>query len=228
VLKALGFIDDPSVLYSDRQPGLSFMLGQHKILASEVVNRWLRPIVQISGVVATLRTLVEVCGEIDRQVESIEHGMAFVAYILRSAVEGMDQSQIPSWLIEGRGYAHLLPWEQERAAHAARLHCYVEHDWVRLGLRALANTLVTADDKQPVAFSFDGSVLTVACAGKSIPMPAIGTPWADRFELAAAQMRNLPRRLARADIEVSIWESRLTIGNRSFSPVIAIDMKEER
>lgn len=220
VLKALGFVGDSSVIHSDRQPGLSLMLGRHKIEASELLNRWFAPIVRISGVVAAPRTVIQVAGEIAREVESVEQGMAFLAFILKDAMDNIDPSQIPSWLTEGRCHAHLLPWERENAAYQARPHCYVERDWMRLGLRALADTLAELDDQQPVVLSFDAGALTISCAGKAIPMPATGAPWPERFVLTAGQLRDMPHRLMRPSIEVSIWESRLRIGNRQCTELI--------
>ena len=52
VLRALGFRDDPGVL-SDEPPGLSFDFGDFKIEASQLMSRWLRPVVILSGVWAT-------------------------------------------------------------------------------------------------------------------------------------------------------------------------------
>jgi hypothetical protein len=47
----------------------------------------------------------------------LSKGLAFLAWI----VDHLDTPLIePSWLIEGRGYQHFLPWEKKRLAHAAR------------------------------------------------------------------------------------------------------------
>jgi len=42
-------------------------------------------------------------------------------------------------------------------------------------------------------------------------------PWAVRFKVEVRTLRHLPKRLTRDHIGVSIWESRLTLGNYSYA-----------
>jgi hypothetical protein len=62
-------------------------------------------------------------------------------------------------------------------------------------------------------FSFDGSVLSIRVDKKVIALPGEGSPWAVRFKVEARTLRRLPKRFTREHIGVSIWESRLTLGN---------------
>ena len=52
---------------------------------------------------------------------------------------------------------------------------------------------------------------------KVLALPGEGLPWAVRFKVEARTLRHLPKRLTRDHIGVSIWESRLTLGNYSYA-----------
>lgn len=93
-----------------------------------------------------------------------------------------------------------------------------------MALKALGEQLTTVDDEAPVTFGYDGNVLTISCAGKVNPMPAEGSPWTQRYSVRAGALRSLPERLISYRIEVSIWEAVLTIGNRCYKPVFAINV----
>ena len=113
VLRRLGFREDNSVL-SDGSPGLSFEFGNFKLEASHGANRWLRPVVMIGGVMATERTLALVHFEMPLEVESFEQGVAFVTHCLDSSAGGVFNPFSPApWLVEGRQYRHLLPWNKK-------------------------------------------------------------------------------------------------------------------
>ena len=62
-------------------------------------------------------------------------------------------------------------------------------------------------------FSFDGSVLSIRIDKKVIALSGEGSPWAVRFSVEAGHLRRLPKRLMRERIGVSIWESRISLGN---------------
>jgi len=101
---------DPNVL-SDGMPGLSFDFGNFKLEASENVNRWLRRVIILGGVMATNRTIAVVHFEMPLEVESFEQGVAFVTHCLDSHASGNFESSLPvEWLKNGRQYRHLLPW----------------------------------------------------------------------------------------------------------------------
>src|SRR5580700_7982451 len=80
-LKELGFSPDSTVI-SDDMPGLSFDFGNFKLSASVVINKWFKPVVLFGGVLATPRTLTEVCFELPRMVASRQQVVAFLAYYL--------------------------------------------------------------------------------------------------------------------------------------------------
>jgi hypothetical protein len=65
VLKEFGFAPDAAVI-SDVMPGLSYDFGNFKLSASAVMGKYFRPVVFFTGVLATPRTLAEVCFELPR------------------------------------------------------------------------------------------------------------------------------------------------------------------
>jgi hypothetical protein len=148
------------------------------------------------------------------EIESYEQGLAFLAYHLRRHMRHL--SRIPDWLHEGAHYQHLLPRERERAAYRARPHCFVERDWLRVALKTLAKGLATVSDEAAITFEFDGSVLTIRCAGKVIPMAGEGDPWPRSYAVRAGSIRELPTRLLQQNVEISVWERSLVLGNRRY------------
>jgi hypothetical protein len=115
VLRALGFHDDPGVM-TDEPPGLSFDFGNFTLEASQNVNRWLRPVVALGGVMTTNRSSALVHFEMPLVVESFEQGVALVTHCLDSHAGGtfIPASPVP-WLLEGRQYRNLLPWNKRSA-----------------------------------------------------------------------------------------------------------------
>jgi hypothetical protein len=97
----------------------------------------------------------------------------------------------------------------------------VNIDWARVALKKLASQLTSMNDDATVTFSFDGNVLTIRSAAGINVMPAVGMRWANRYGTkAGALKKNLPKRLMGREIEVSVWESHLRIGNRRFSGIV--------
>jgi hypothetical protein len=226
LLPALGFVEDETVI-SDQMPGLSFDFGNFKLSASRCLNRRFVPVVLLSGVMATKRSIGEVESELPLRFESVKQGMAWLAWCLDNAAgTRFAPASAPVWLAEGRRHRHLLGWERERAAYAARPHCYVQRDWARVALKTLAEQLENIDDDTPVMFRFDGHVLTISCAGRTIAMAAEGQPWTQPHSIRAGALRRLPKRLMREVVEVSVWDSALTIGNWRYSGVFAIEKED--
>jgi hypothetical protein len=85
-----------------------------------------------------------------------------------------------------------------------------------LAVNTLAKYISALSDDADVAFSFDGSVLSIRCDGKVVALAGEGVPWTVRFKVLAGSLRQLPKRLMRDTIEIAIWESRLSIANWSY------------
>jgi hypothetical protein len=109
VLRTLGFREDPTVL-SDGMPGLSYDFGTFRLEASQGVNRWLRPVAILGGLMATNRTSVLIHFQVPLEVESFEQGVALITYTLDSHSGGRFEPpfEVP-WLRRGDGlviYSH--------------------------------------------------------------------------------------------------------------------------
>lgn len=220
LLRVLGFVEDAAVM-SDPPGGLSFDFGSLKLEASHVLNRWCQSVVLLTGVIQTPRTIAQIQCEMPHEVESRELGVAWVTWCLDSHSDGLFEPVAPvDWLTEGREYRHLLPWELEMEAYVNRPRCRVRRDWARLAFRDLAEILAVADNIMPVTLTFEGGVLKIRCGDKLVAMPATGGPWPRSYSLIAASLRWLPKRVMTEEVEFSIRDVGLTIGNRLYRGVV--------
>jgi hypothetical protein len=224
VLKTFGFLPDDEVI-SDVRPGLSFDFGNFKLAASCCINMRFVEIVLFTGVMTTSRRISDVQFEMSRRVQSAEQCAAMIAWCLDK--QAGNPLFIPArpveWLAEGRKNRRLLPWNREKVKFEERPRCWVERNWLRVALKTLSQILATADNEEKVVLGFDGTVLTIRCKGKVLPLPAEGKPWPERYSLRAGKMRYLPKRLTSERLEVAVWETRLTIDGNSYEGITAID-----
>jgi hypothetical protein len=220
-LRCLGFQPDPTVI-SDGTPGLSFNFGNLKLKASSCLNLRAAEIVLFGGVLSTSRTLAEVHFEMPRQVRSLKQCAAWIVWNLdqHSDRRVFLPTRYVGWIEEGRENQKILPWVKAMSEFNSRPQCTVQRDWFRLALKSLGERLSSLPENADVVFSFDGSVLSIRCDKKVLALPGEGLPWAVRFKVEARMLRRLPKRLTREHIGVSIWESRLTLGNHTYAGTI--------
>lgn len=219
-LLCLGFTPDNAVM-SEAGQGLSFDFGGFKLSAGAVTNEYLRPVVLFTGVLATPRTLSEVCFELPRKISSTKRLTAFLAYYLDKA-SGSSTFRFGKnvdWIADGRQNKHLLPWEVDMAAYKERPHCSVQRKWLRLALNSLSEIISDANEQELVEFAFDGSVLKILCSGQVVAIPGEGKPWISTFTIAAGTLGNLPKRLMRDPLVVSFWRGRLHLGSYCYDGV---------
>ena len=151
--------------------------GGYDITAVEVIFFVGRPYVQFTGTYFSKRSMAYIEFKLPARVESLDQLKAFLAYYLDHASDTSDeQSDQPAWLAEGQALQELLPWEQRQAAYQARDHCWVERDWMRIGLKKLRALLDKIDSAGAVRFAFDGTVLRIEAAEESIVMQGDGEP----------------------------------------------------
>jgi hypothetical protein len=86
-----------------------------------------------------------------------------------------------------------------------------------LALKTLGKYLAPLSDDAGIVFRFDGSVLSIRLNRKVIALPGDGSPWTVCFRVEARTLRQLPKRLMREDIGVSIWESHIALGNYTYA-----------
>jgi hypothetical protein len=51
-------------------------------------------------------------------------------------------------------------------------------------------------------------------------LPGEGLPWTVRFKVAARYLHRLPKRLRGEKVGLSIWESRITVGNWLYEGIV--------
>ncbi len=213
-LRRLGFQPDPTVV-SDGCPGLSFDFGNLTLQASSCLNLGCVEIVLFGGVLSTPRSLAEVHFEMPRRVKSLKQCAAWIVWNLDQHSDNsiFNPARYVRWVGEGRENKKLLPWVKSMAEYRARPQCKVQRDWLRLALKTLGEYLAYLPDNAAIVFSFDGSLLSIRFDKKVIALPGEGPPWTVSFEVEARALRCLPKRLRSESISVSIWESRLALGN---------------
>jgi hypothetical protein len=220
-LRSLGFQHDPRVI-SDEYPGLSFDFGDLALRASSCLNLRCVEVILFTGVLSTQCGLAEVHFEMPRQIKSLKQCAAWIVWSLDRHCDHrvFRPVQEVDWIEEGRRNQRLLPWVMSMAEFNARPQCTVRRDWLRLALKTLSEYLTALSDNAGIVFSFDGSVLSIRCDKKVIALPGDGSPWAVNFRVEARTLRYLPKRLMRENIGVSIWESRITLGNYKYEGTI--------
>jgi|ERR1700676_3298826 len=218
LLRSRGFQPDPRVI-SDGCPGLSFDFGNLTLRASSCLNLRCVEIVLFTGVLSTPRSLAEIHFEMPRRIKSLKQCAALIVWSLDQHADQrvFKPSWHVGWIEEGRENRRLLPWVMSMAEYNARPQCVVQRDWLRLALKTLGEYLASSSDNAGIVFSFDGSVLSIRFDKKVIALPGEGSPWTVRLRVEARSLRHLPKRLMRKDIGVSIWESRITLGNYTYA-----------
>ncbi len=217
-LRSLGFQHDPRVI-SDECPGLSFDFGNLALRASNCLNLRCVEVVLFSGVLSTSCSLAEVFFEMPRKVKSLKQCAAWIVWSLDQCSEHrvFKPARHVGWIEEARTNQRLLPWVMSMAEFSARPQCLVRRDWLRLALKTLDEYLVSLSGSTGIVFSFDGSVLTIQFDKKVIALAGEGPPWAVRFKVEAKALSRLPKRLMRAHVVVSIWESRIAFDGHSYT-----------
>jgi hypothetical protein len=217
VLRSLGFQTDTTVI-TDDGPGLSANFGGLRLTAG-AYRKFLAEIVMITGVLATSRSWAAIHIEMPRYVEATHFVTAWIVWHLDQHSEFRKVHNL-SWVEEGRNHQGLLPWVKSMADWEARPKLIVRRDWLRLALNRLAELLSALPDEANVTFSFDGSVFSIRSDGELIALAGQGTPWTVSFSVRAGDMRRLPKRLMGESIGISIWESRISIANRTYAGVL--------
>lgn len=213
-LKTLGFVDDVDNPLAGLCPLLRCSLGKLDLRASLVIGRQMFEIVVLSAELHADGDHGQIEDDYPTEVESLEQLAALIAH---TAMKILDPKApvgaLPLWFLKGIRDKHLLPWERELAVYQARPQCYAKRDWAKLAIKTLGDYVAQAADDTSVSFTFDGSLLTIRCGDQVCALPAAGTAWPATYEIAAARLRHLPKRLQGESIEFGVWEAALQIAN---------------
>ena len=219
LLLELGFTVKPACMC----PTLSYDFGNLTLDAGEVVTKRFLPVILLTGIYSGVSSFGMIEYEIPRELSSREEGLALLAYCLDSKAGDpiFRPKNATPWLAAGRLHKGLLPCERSAAAarteYESRPRCWVDREWLRLGLKTLKVRLDDMKDADSVGFEFDGERLEIHSTGKSILLPAEGGVWPQRYAVPVGNLRQLPKRLRRANVVVEVEKTGLVIDRNVFS-----------
>lgn len=208
VLEQLGFVRDPSSAGA-ATPAYGLDFGNGSVTAIEALSfRPFMTVVHVGGHWNTGRSLGLIDFEVPASFESVEQGVAWIAFKL-----GPDftPARPLAWLDQGRSWQHHLPWERRRLADRVLAECTIHRDWFRPVAKHLLALAAEAFSADRATFTFDGEVLTIRARGQTLPMPATGDPWPTAYSVPVQGFRHLPKRLMAPGIGVQVRTANLTI-----------------
>ena len=150
--------------------------------------------------------------ELPLKVESLEQGLALIAYHLRDA----EFNYTPEWLTNGLELFDHLPWKKGLKEYQETPKARVEHAWFRLIVKKLLEQARTAGEGDYSVFSFDGQILKIKCNDRDFVCQADGKAWFYKAVLKTEALNFLPKRIQNKDVYIFIWDGKLHIGNRLF------------
>ena len=222
VLQALGFEPDPEIVYSDICPGLRFDFGNLKLSVSASLNSQFQKVVRFHGLIVTPRTIADIQFEMPRWIESREKCAAWLAWNLDNQTGGIfHPHRLAPWLELGRANLHQLPWYFDVEAYDARPHCTVDGEWARPLFKKLREAGELAPPDERAWFAFDGESLRISCGQQLVLTAANGRAWSERYGVQAEKLKDLPKRVMRPWVEVSIWKGKLSLSRNLYDGVIS-------
>lgn len=220
ILAYAGFkLNESKWLYSLKNEWVKFSLS-----AVESVNRNFVSAFIVSGILITNRAIEEVYIELPLQCESLEQGLAYLAYGLRNSNQLMNHLNI-SWYQIGVQNRSLLPFiraQKEREdRYNIRSHCYVDRDLFRVIRKKLLKR-IACPLSWPVSInvSFDGRILHFEGDGLDVDVPAQGAAWNENADVSGSLLVCFPKRFQADPVPVDIFEGYLRISQLCF-PLIS-------
>jgi hypothetical protein len=134
LLVELGFRQDRTII-TDEQPGYLYDFGNLELSASQVTNKYFKPVFLFAGIAQTTRTLAEICFEMPLDIDSYKQGVAWIAY---GVGKDFRPKKSTDWLEQGREWSDTLPWEMEKREYDRRPRCSVDRDWFRVATKKLS------------------------------------------------------------------------------------------
>ncbi len=209
LLVSLGF-KTVKVDITDEQPGYLYDFGNMKLLAAQVMSKYLFPVIRFSGVWSTSRSISEIAFESYLTVASYEEGVALIAYGIRKDFTPLRKT---AWLDAGRTWEDHLPWKREMRRYEQRPQCHIEADWFRVAAKKLTALGQSSGDDETFSVYFVDQVITIESKGQKIAMPAAGPSWTESYRCRSQGLRHISKRTPSSGVTVSVWENYIHIGN---------------
>lgn len=214
VFERAGFVADWSNQFADPPPAYLYDFRGLRLTISQQVNQYLRPVYLCFGHWKSERSFGEVSYQLPLTADSYDQGCAWIVYAVKSS--GFESAEMPDWYQLGLDAQGELPWKERQRAYEARPHCSVESEWFRLAAKKLRAHAETAEDSELAAFSFDGEALRISAGALNLVLAASGAAWPVRYSIRSRSLEDLPRRISGPFVPISVWEGRLTVGNRGW------------
>jgi hypothetical protein len=211
-----------NTIYALQQLGfnenLQFDFGNLTLSAMETLNRHFVEIVLIVGVFSNHRMISNVEIEIPLQVESTVQAAAFIAWGINKQIgRNFTPQNLTQWLEEGKNNFDLLPWIKEQKIYNERPKCLVKREWLKLALRDLNLILPELDETDSFFITFQKGVFSIQSVLKTIAFPAVGNDWKKEYQITVSNFNRFPKRLNQAEIEISVWNNKISLANWSYS-----------
>lgn len=217
VLRDCGWVPDADRPWSE-EPALKYNFGNFELSASVLTNRYFHQIVSFDGYYRDQRSMLQISFGVPVRIESREQVLAWIVYGMRHVVR---LATTPAWIEEGRCLKHLLPWEKHMAAYRSRPQATIDRMWMKPLGKVLREAAESAAEEESCRIHFDGTTVRFELPGQIYVVQGGGAaPWAEAAIVALRDLAGLPQRWMRAEIGVSLWEERLTIGNRVFAATL--------
>lgn len=218
VLEQLGFTPTERLI-TEKQPSYFFDFGNLKLEAAQVTNFKFKSVFTLSGVQRSEDSMRVVDFEIPLELESYEHGVAWLWWGLNGgslaiAHRTFDPDIEPTWYSDGERWQDRLPWIKRMIEHKARPQCVVERDWLKVVSKKLRTLAVDAHEARLVSCCFDGTFLEIVVDGKVWKIQGWGKPWPGNVYVLHNDMVWATKRFMKPMVSLSVWEEKLTIGNR--------------
>lgn len=193
---------------------VSYDLPHLPLRCLDGVNRYLRPVVLVSGIYNDGRTLGEVACEIPRNLKTTERAAAWLAFVLKHYLRRVDPK--PDWVALGQANQMLVPMVAERAAYEQRPKCLVAQDFARILRARVTEGLAEQTEETSLRIDFDGKLLRLATATVSVEVPANGDAWSGHIFVPRPKDFQLPKRIPARGLWLHYWKSAFGIGDRSY------------
>jgi hypothetical protein len=210
-LAALGFTARRPEYASVR---LAYALTTGEIDAQEMVNLRMVPIVQISGVLRSLRATAMIDLQLLRSLGSPEEAAAWLVFGLQQHRDAL--VVLPSWWAVGEDNLELHPIVQKRKAAAERAlaygrrpRCEMPVDHARLFRRQLRAAQSELTGPTDVVVRFDGHVLRMTVNDKVISVVADGERWPHDVSFSLSPQTKLPGRFSGASVALGFFDQML-------------------
>jgi hypothetical protein len=211
-LKQLGFVQTAN------SEMLTYHFGNFTLSAIQTINRHFVEIILVSGVFSNHRMISEVRIEMPLQIESNAQAAAFIAWGINEQIgRNFTPQNLTQWLEEGKNNFDLLPWTKEQKIYNERPKCLVKREWLKLALRDLNLILPELDETDSFFITFQKGVFSIQSVLKTIVFPAVGNDWTNEYQITVSNFNRFPKRLNQAEIEISVWNNKISLANWSYS-----------